>query len=162
MRFGEINREIGDISKQMLSRTLKRLEQDGFVKRTLFAEIPPRVAFESPYRQFRTRARARRVVPISELVFGTLTQNRSSLEPSLGFAAITGPSHVVDRARCVQAPEEPKRDPKGCGASRRTSMLCRSRLPPAKSTTKVPPFSMGYPQRGFRGIGRRLRRLRLS
>ena len=46
MRFGEINRVIGDISKQMLSRTLKRLEQDGFVKRTLFAEIPPRVEYE--------------------------------------------------------------------------------------------------------------------
>ena len=46
MRFGEINRAIGDISKQMLSRTLKRLYQDGFVKRTLFAEIPPRVEYE--------------------------------------------------------------------------------------------------------------------
>jgi len=46
MRFGEINGAIGDISKQMLSRTLKRLEQDGFVKRTLFAEIPPRVEYE--------------------------------------------------------------------------------------------------------------------
>jgi DNA-binding HxlR family transcriptional regulator len=46
MRFGELNREIGDISKQMLSRTLKRLEQDGFVTRTLFAEIPPRVEYE--------------------------------------------------------------------------------------------------------------------
>ena len=46
MRFGEINHAIGDISKQMLSRTLKRLEQGGFVKRTLFAEIPPRVEYE--------------------------------------------------------------------------------------------------------------------
>src|SRR5215472_102024 len=36
----------------------------------------------------RARARARRVVPISELVFGALTENRSSLEPSLGFATI--------------------------------------------------------------------------
>src|SRR5262252_10939242 len=40
-------------------------------------------------------ARAReRVVPISELVFGTLTQNRSSLEPSLGFAAIAGTPRI--------------------------------------------------------------------
>jgi hypothetical protein len=31
------------------------------------------------------RARARRVVPMSELLFGTLTQNQSSLEPSLVF-----------------------------------------------------------------------------
>ena len=36
----------------------------------------------------RARARTRRVVPISELVFGVLTQNRSSFEPSIEFAAI--------------------------------------------------------------------------
>ena len=33
-------------------------------------------------------------MPISELVFGTLTQNRSSLEPSLGFAAIAGKPRI--------------------------------------------------------------------
>lgn len=46
MRFNEINRELGDISKQMLSMTLKRLEQDGLVLRTLFPEVPPRVEYE--------------------------------------------------------------------------------------------------------------------
>ncbi|KRW58987.1 winged helix-turn-helix transcriptional regulator [Pseudomonas sp. TTU2014-080ASC] len=45
MRFNELGREVGDISKQMLSRTLKRLEQDGFVQRTLYAEVPPRVEY---------------------------------------------------------------------------------------------------------------------
>jgi hypothetical protein len=45
-------------------------------------------------------------VPISELVFGTLTQNQSSLEPSLGFAAIAGTPRIVG----------PKRTRKGCGA----------------------------------------------
>jgi hypothetical protein len=35
--------------------------------------------------------------------FGTLTQNQSSLEPSLGFAAIAGTPRIVDRARYVQA-----------------------------------------------------------
>ena len=49
---------------------------------------------------------------ISELVLGTLTQNRSSLEPSLGFAAIAGTPCIVDRVPYVQALEEPKRDPK--------------------------------------------------
>jgi hypothetical protein len=45
------------------------------------------------------RARGReRVVPISELVFGALTQNRSSLEPSLGFAAITGTPRIENGA----------------------------------------------------------------
>jgi DNA-binding HxlR family transcriptional regulator len=46
VRFNELMRDIGDISKQMLSRTLKHLEQDGFVRRTVFAEVPPRVEYE--------------------------------------------------------------------------------------------------------------------
>lgn len=46
MRFNELMREIGDISKQMLSRTLKHLEQDGFIRRTVFAEVPPRVEYD--------------------------------------------------------------------------------------------------------------------
>lgn len=45
LRFNELGREIGDISRQMLSRTLKRLEMDGFVRRTLYAEVPPRVEY---------------------------------------------------------------------------------------------------------------------
>lgn len=46
MRFNELMRAIGDISKQMLSRTLKHLEQDGFVRRTLYPEVPPRVEYD--------------------------------------------------------------------------------------------------------------------
>ncbi|MES1934080.1 HxlR family transcriptional regulator [Salinisphaera shabanensis T35B1] len=45
-RFSELRREIGDISKQMLSRTLKQLEQDGFITRTVYPEVPPRVEYE--------------------------------------------------------------------------------------------------------------------
>ncbi len=44
-RFSELTREIDDISKQMLSRTLARLEQDGFVSRTVFPHKPPRVDY---------------------------------------------------------------------------------------------------------------------
>lgn len=44
-RFNELMREIGDISKQMLSRTLKRLEQDGFITRKVYPEVPPRVEY---------------------------------------------------------------------------------------------------------------------
>ncbi|NWL47402.1 helix-turn-helix domain-containing protein [Pseudomonas asiatica] len=46
LRFNELGREIEDISKQMLSRTLKRLEMDGFISRTVFAEVPPRVEYQ--------------------------------------------------------------------------------------------------------------------
>lgn len=44
-RFNTLMRELGDISKQMLSRTLRKLEQDGYVHRTVFAEVPPRVEY---------------------------------------------------------------------------------------------------------------------
>ncbi|MFD4510060.1 winged helix-turn-helix transcriptional regulator [Streptomyces sp. NPDC058457] len=44
-RFSELSREIGDVSKQMLARTLRQLEQDGFVQRTVFPEVPPRVEY---------------------------------------------------------------------------------------------------------------------
>lgn len=46
LRFSELLREIGDISKQMLSKTLKHLEQDGFITRTAYPEVPPRVEYQ--------------------------------------------------------------------------------------------------------------------
>lgn len=46
MRFSALERAIGDISKQMLSKTLRRLEEDGFVRRTLYPQVPPRVEYE--------------------------------------------------------------------------------------------------------------------
>ncbi|MEQ9744669.1 helix-turn-helix domain-containing protein [Pectobacterium actinidiae] len=45
LRFNELHRHIDDISRQMLSRTLKRLDADGFIHRTLYAEVPPRVEY---------------------------------------------------------------------------------------------------------------------
>lgn len=44
-RFTGLMRGIGDISKQMLAKTLRRLEQDGLVCREVFAEVPPRVEY---------------------------------------------------------------------------------------------------------------------
>ena len=45
LRFNALKRQIGDVSQHMLARTLKRLEQDGLVTRTLFPVIPPRVDY---------------------------------------------------------------------------------------------------------------------
>lgn len=46
MRFSELRREIGGISQKMLTTTLRGLERDGFVKRTVEPTIPPRVDYE--------------------------------------------------------------------------------------------------------------------
>ena len=45
-RFNELNQQIGDISQKMLTVTLRSLEADGLVSRTLYPEIPPRVEYE--------------------------------------------------------------------------------------------------------------------
>lgn len=46
MRFGELKRLIGGISQKMLTSTLRDLERDGFVNRTVTPSIPPRVDYE--------------------------------------------------------------------------------------------------------------------
>src|SRR5260221_4189189 len=44
-RHGEIKREIKGISQKMLTRTLRNLERDGLVKRTVYHVVPPRVEY---------------------------------------------------------------------------------------------------------------------
>lgn len=46
LRFNEIHKTIGSISQKMLTVTLKSLEADGFVTRTMFPQIPPRVEYK--------------------------------------------------------------------------------------------------------------------
>ena len=45
-RFNEIKRLVGGISQRMLTLTLRGLERDGLVTRTVFPTIPPRVDYE--------------------------------------------------------------------------------------------------------------------
>jgi len=46
LRFNELNGYINNISQKMLSVTLKSLEADGLVKRTVYPQIPPKVEYE--------------------------------------------------------------------------------------------------------------------
>ena len=45
MRFNTLQKNIPDISQKMLTVTLRTLEEDGFVKRQVYAEVPPRVEY---------------------------------------------------------------------------------------------------------------------
>ena len=44
-RFNELRRDLGGISQKVLTESLRSLEEDGIVSRTVFAEVPPRVEY---------------------------------------------------------------------------------------------------------------------
>ncbi|WP_224363957.1 winged helix-turn-helix transcriptional regulator [Hyalangium versicolor] len=61
MRFNDLKRAIEGISQRMLTLTLRGLERDGLVKRTVFPTTPPRVDYEL------TRLGQTLLEPVSEL-----------------------------------------------------------------------------------------------
>ncbi|MBK9974655.1 MAG: helix-turn-helix transcriptional regulator [Planctomycetes bacterium] len=44
-RFSVLQRKVGGVSQKMLTKTLRQLERDGLVTRTVHAEVPPRVEY---------------------------------------------------------------------------------------------------------------------
>ena len=46
LRFGELKRLLPNITERMLTLQLRKLEENKIVKRTIYAEIPPRVEYE--------------------------------------------------------------------------------------------------------------------
>lgn len=73
LRFSDLRRRIGGISQKMLTASLRNLERDGFVKRTVHDTRPPQVDYEL------TDLGHALLVPVSGLVEWTRTnQHRIS------------------------------------------------------------------------------------
>ncbi len=71
-RFMDLRRSIEGISQRMLTLTLRRLERDGLITRTIYPEIPPRVEYQV------TRLGA----TLQETIFGIVnwaTENRAEI-----------------------------------------------------------------------------------
>ena len=45
-RYGQLQRHLPDVSKKMLTQTLRALEHGGLLRRTVYAEVPPRVEYD--------------------------------------------------------------------------------------------------------------------
>lgn len=72
LRFKELQREIPDISQKSLTQTLRILEEDGFVLRKVFPEVPPRV-------EYSLTGRAYSFLPIVEQLIGWASANMEDI-----------------------------------------------------------------------------------
>lgn len=72
VRFKELQREIPDISQKMLTVTLRTLEEDGYVTRTIYPEVPPRV-------EYALTERARTLLPHINALIGWALENMNAI-----------------------------------------------------------------------------------
>ena len=70
-RFGELKKSIGSISQKVLTSNLRAMEEDGLLKREVFAEVPPRVEY-------------------------TLTDRGRSLEPVIDAMRVLCEAHMAE------------------------------------------------------------------
>uniref|UniRef100_UPI0040252365 winged helix-turn-helix transcriptional regulator n=1 Tax=Alloprevotella sp. TaxID=1872471 RepID=UPI0040252365 len=72
LRFNALRKLIPDISQKMLTSTLRTLEEDGFVRRVVYAEVPPRVEYSLTDRSFT-------LIPIIEEFIGWAANNMAPI-----------------------------------------------------------------------------------
>lgn len=72
MRFKELQRAVPDISQKMLTVTLRTLEDDGYLTRTVYPEVPPRV-------EYALTDRCRSLLPHVEALIGWALDNMDAI-----------------------------------------------------------------------------------
>lgn len=61
MRYGELKKDIPHITHKMLTTQLRQLEEEGFVSRTVYPVVPPKV-------EYALTERGRRAIPVMEAI----------------------------------------------------------------------------------------------
>ena len=77
-RFSELRRKIGGVSEKMLAQTLQALESDGFVLRTSFPVVPPRVEYSLTPMGTEVAAQVRTLADWIEHNLSTILQTRAA------------------------------------------------------------------------------------
>lgn len=80
LRFNELHSYIVSISQKMLSVTLKSLEADGLVKRTIYPQVPPKVEYELTERGSSLLPHIHSLVAWSKDNIGDIKQSRKDYE----------------------------------------------------------------------------------
>jgi DNA-binding HxlR family transcriptional regulator len=61
MRYGELKKDIPHVTHKMLTTQLRQLEEEGFITRTVYPVVPPKVEYE-------LTDRGRRAIPVVEMI----------------------------------------------------------------------------------------------
>lgn len=93
MRYGELKKALPRITHKMLTTQLRELEQDGFVKRKVYAEVPPRV-------EYSLTARGRRAIAIIDEIreYGLQLMKEFGIKHGGKPKAVRGPAKKTGRS----------------------------------------------------------------
>ena len=83
-RFNEIKRTIGDISQKVLTKTLRDLEADGYITRSVYDERPPRVVYELSQLGLSALVPIAALVEWAEANHSAIRRNRVTYKKRLG------------------------------------------------------------------------------
>jgi len=72
-RYNELQRVVGNIAQKVLTDTLRKLERDGLVKRTVYPVVPPKVEYE-------LTELGQSLVPLIQDLFGWAEKNMEIVE----------------------------------------------------------------------------------
>ena len=94
LRFNELRKQVEGISQRMLTVTLRGMERDGLVARTVYAEVPPRVEYALTRLGATLRQLIRGLVAWADTHLAEVSAARSAYDARYGPPARAG---VADR-----------------------------------------------------------------
>jgi DNA-binding HxlR family transcriptional regulator len=95
LRFTELRREIDGVSQRMLTVTLRSLERDGLVKRTVHPVVPPRVEYELTALGGTLHTTIRSLVTWTEAHQGEIAAARAAYDRRAEAAAETSAAQAI-------------------------------------------------------------------
>lgn len=80
-RFSELKQRIEGISEKMLAQTLKMLEQDGFILRTVYPVVPPKVEYQLTILGLQAAEKVNYLIGWVERSLPEILDNKSRISP---------------------------------------------------------------------------------